>query len=71
MDVRIAETCLDRFDLTIELDLGIIHTDVANSLGVNKDDVLFAGDEQPENEIGMEVAGLKESDTPSLAQIAE
>ena len=39
--------------------------------GSTKDDVLPASSQQPEDEVGMKVAGLEEADAAALAQVAQ
>ena len=71
MNVGIPESFFDLLDFGIELNLRVSHADVSYALRINKDDVLFVTDQQPQNEVGMEIAGLEESDTPSTAQVSQ
>jgi hypothetical protein len=46
----------------VKLNLRIGRPDVADALGVHEDHVLHVVDEQPEDEVRVEVAGLEEAD---------
>src|SRR6266446_4973636 len=67
----IAEALLDLLDGLVELDLGIRRSKVPDTLGIDKDDMLFSPSQKPEDEIGVEVAGLEETHAAALAQVAE
>src|SRR5262249_33649786 len=69
--VGIAEALLDLLDRLVELDLRVCGTEVPDALGVHEHDVLLAVREQPEDEVGMKVAGLEEAHPTALAQVAE
>src|SRR5690606_40352536 len=45
--------------------------EVPDALGVHEDHVLLAAHEQPQDEVGVEVASLEEADAAALAQVAE
>ena len=69
--IGVAEALLDLLDRLVELNLGIGRPEVPDALGVHEDDMLLAAREQPQDEVGVEVAGLEEADAAALAQVAE
>ncbi len=71
-DIRISEPLLELFDRLVEPDLGIVWSfQVPESLGIHECHVLLAAIEQPENEVGVEVARFKEADPSAAALIAQ
>ena len=53
----------------MKLNFQIAPWQVPDALGIHKNDVLLPTHEEPENEIGMEVAGFKKTDTVTSAAI--
>jgi hypothetical protein len=69
--VDIAEPLFDLLDALVKLDLWIARPEIPDTLGVHEDHMLHPVREQPEDEIGVEIAGLEESHTTALAQVAQ
>ncbi len=67
----VTKPLLDFLDRFIELDLRVFLAKIAYTLGVHKYDMLFATDEKPQDKVGMEVACLEKTHTPSLTQVPE
>ncbi len=70
-DGGVGELALDVFDDAVELDFGVVETPgVDDALGVDEGEVLVGAVEEPEEEVGVEVAGLGETDA-DLGEVAE
>src|SRR5659263_166376 len=67
----IAEALLDFLDGLVEPDLGVVRPEIPDAYGIHENDMLHAVREQPENKVGVKIAGLEEAHTAALAQIAE
>ena len=60
------------FDGLVEFDFGIGGAvDVAQAFGVDEVDVLLVTIQEPEDKVGVEVAGFEETDSAATAEIAE
>ena len=68
--ILVVKSPFDVLDRGMEPYLGIAHPiDVSEALGISEDDVLLAFDEEPNDEVGMKIPCLEESNTPALAQV--
>ena len=67
----IAKTLLDLLDRLVKLDLGIARPKVSDAFWIHENDMLLPVREQPEDEVGVEVAGLEKADASPLAQVAQ
>ena len=68
---RITEAALDILDGLIKLDLRIVESEIADALGVDECDELTIADDQPQDEVGMEIARFKKADPTALAEVSE
>jgi hypothetical protein len=62
---------LDFLDGLVKLNLRVARPEVPDALRVDEDDVLLAAHEQPQDEVGVEVAGLEEAHAAALAEVAQ
>ena len=68
---RVTEAALDVLYRLIELDFRIVKSEIADALGVDECDELTIADDQPQDEVGMEIARFKKADPTALAEVSE
>jgi hypothetical protein len=68
---RITEATLNVFDGLKELDLGIAKSKIPDSLRIHECNVLTVVEDQPKNEIWVEIACFKKADPTAFAQVAQ
>src|SRR6266851_6322526 len=69
--VRVVETLFNLFDGFVELDFRVRRAEISDALRIHEDYMLPACDQEPQNEIRVEVAGLEEAYTTALAEVAK
>ena len=71
MNVGVGKADLYLFYRFVEVNLRVGDTDVSDAFRVHEYDVLFPADEQPQDEVGVEIACLEESNAAPLAEITK